>query len=132
MKNWLWTNGFKGFDHLAYPGGAHDARVDRMASLYFSTGRLVVGISNESTYPSTPMECRAIIVLNTTPTATITALIDKAYSEGAWLHLIFHDFAAVATLSLQYSTANFATVIDYAATKGIPVCTVGDVWNSGA
>lgn len=128
MKAWLVANGFRGVDLFAWPGGKYLAAQEAVAAGYFSVRRTI----NDSRYECVPPSnagrlLTKMYVTASTTTATITAAIDAAYTNKAWLILVFHGIDDSAQTWPTYSIANFGTVIDYLNTKGIPVRTVGDV-----
>lgn len=129
QRDWLRINGFRGAGHFAYPGGQHDARVLAATRRYFSTARGVNALPRQSVQPdSLGLRLRSYPLNNTTTTASITGLIDNAYANGWWLILYGHDIVSgSASTSAQFAKANLQTITDYAATKGIPVRTVGEV-----
>lgn len=126
IRAWLRDNGFKG-DHVAYPGGEFDATVLDQSERFFTAGRTIFQWGETLPPPRrSKIRCNAYITSGVA-TATLTALIDRAYTNKEWLVFTFHDLVAVVSASTDYSIANFATVVDYLATKGIPVRTVGEV-----
>jgi hypothetical protein len=129
LRLWLQSNGFRGCDHFAYPHGTMSvvSTVEAAAKKYFASARTTYALPRPTLPPSRPSRMRGYIVSNTTTTATIQTEVDRAYTAGTWLHLIFHDIVTTPSTTTQYSIANFGTVVDYLNTKGIPVRTVGDV-----
>lgn len=126
IRSWLAANGFTG-DHVAYPGGEfNDTVLD--ATERFFTGGVTVYQRPETLPPARRSKIRrGGYVTSATATATLTAAIDAAVTNKEWLVFGFHDVLTTTGVSTDYSTANFNTVIDYLATKSIPVRTVGDV-----
>jgi peptidoglycan/xylan/chitin deacetylase (PgdA/CDA1 family) len=137
LRRWLIEHGFgSGADHYAYPGGAFDRRVLDIISQYFASARTIASAESNGgpieTYPvADPHRLRICNVFDTTPTATLTAEIDRAVTAKTWLILVFHQIVTTATSSIQYSTANFTTVMAHLFASGLPVRTVGDVLKHG-
>lgn len=127
MREWLLANGFAGGDHLAWPLGAYDPTVLREARRYWASARSIHDRTHETVPPADPLRLRCRTVTNADSTATIQGLIDKAYADRGWLILCFHKIVASPAQSTEYSIANFGTIVDYVATKGIPVRTVDQV-----
>lgn len=126
IRSWLNTNGFSG-DHVAYPGGEFNDTVLDAAEKYFTAG-VTVFPRPETLPPARRSKMRrGGYVTSATSTASLTAAIDAAYTNKEWLIFGFHDVVTTTVGSTDYSIANFGTVVDYLATKGIPVRTVGDV-----
>ena len=63
------------------------------------------------------------------PPATITAAIDKAWTNGEWLILCFHGIHTGSD-SYWYDSTDYRTIVDYINAKTIPVRTVGNVLNT--
>lgn len=126
MRVWLQTNGFKGGDHIAYPQGAFTNTVLNTVNKYYGTGRTILS-KLETLRPAHPLRLRSLSVSNLTTVATVTSAIDRAYANKSWLILTFHDLVTSPVNGTEYSIANYQTIIDYLATKGIPVQPVGEV-----
>lgn len=129
QRQWLALNSFTG-DHTAYPGGLYNNDVLAQCESLM-TGARTTYPRPETLSPARRSKLRCGgYVSSSTPTATLTAMVDAAYTNKDWLIFGFHDLPASASVSTDYSIANFGTVIDYIAGKGIPVRTVGDVLRS--
>jgi len=126
LKRWCADNGFDG-RVAAYPGGEYNATVLEKTAEYFLGARTVFQ-AVDTLPPSNAVKLRtAGYLTSATLPATITAAIDAAYAGKNWLHIVGHSIVAVPAVSTDYSIANFQTIVDYAATKGIAVATIGDV-----
>ena len=127
--NYLKANGLIGWSDFAWPGGNHDANGYTAAKRRFQTSRDITGRVTRETLPviGDLHRVRGISLRNTDTPATLAAWIDRAYSSKSWLNLVFHQVKASPTILLEYSTADFTTVMDYLAAKDIPVRTVADV-----
>jgi len=126
IRDWLSDNGFTG-TWLAYPGGEYDETVLSVVEQHFTAGRTT--FQQAETLPParrSQIRCNGYVT-STRTTSSLTTAVDTAYADRQWLVLAFHDVVAAASASTDYTVANFHTVIDYIASKGIPVRTVGDV-----
>lgn len=127
MREWLLSNGFAGGDHLAWPLGAYDPSVLRAARRYWASARSIHDRTHETIPPADPLRLRCRTVTNTDTTTTIQTLIDNAYANRGWLIICFHKLVTTPTVSTEYAIASFGTIVDYVATKGIPVRTIDQV-----
>lgn len=131
MVNWLQQNGVLTSSHFAYPLGKQSAATDAVVSRYFSTGRTLMALPLEMQQPGSPMRTRAIQVA-TGGVSTTEAAIDKAYTNGNWLQLVFHDFVTSGATGNQTLQSEFQTIVDYCSSKGIAVAPASDVWRAAA
>jgi peptidoglycan/xylan/chitin deacetylase (PgdA/CDA1 family) len=133
-RGWLTRNGFwQGVDHLAYPLGAYDlTNVLPLARKYFRSARTVTLYNQESFLPYDPHRLRVYAVSNTTTALQVQTEIDRAIAQKTWLILLFHKIVTAPALSTDFSIANFGTVVDYLASSGANVKTVGDVLRQDA
>jgi hypothetical protein len=127
LKTWLVANGFGQYDYLAYPLGNTNPAVEQTVRKYFSASRTIVPAPAQVLPMVVPNRLRSKSLANTTTTAQIQTLVDNAYNNKNWLILTFHNVLPTATLSTDYSVANFTTITDYLNTRGIPIRTVGEV-----
>jgi peptidoglycan/xylan/chitin deacetylase (PgdA/CDA1 family) len=127
LKTWLVANGFGQYDYLAYPLGNTNPAVEQTVRKYFSASRTIVPAPAQVLPMVFPNRLRSKSLANTTTTAQIQTLVDNAYNNKNWLILTFHNVLPTATLSTDYSVANFTTITDYLNTRGIPIRTVGEV-----
>lgn len=129
-RAWLIANGFDGYNHCAYPGGAFTGSTDvlTLAGRYFTSCRTIYQRQQETYPPSDPRKLRVLYVTNDTPLSTVQRAIDEAKTSRAWLILVFHQLVAgTPTASTEWRATDFATVVDYVATSGIPVLPVTGV-----
>lgn len=129
-RAWLMENGFRGFDHCAYPHGAFTGGSDvlDLARKYFTSCRTIFSTSRESTVPSDAEKLRVYLVSSTTLATEIEARIDEAVANREWIILVFHDISPGApTTTNQYSTSGFQTIVDHAKATGIAVAPVSRV-----
>lgn len=129
MTVWLQNNGLLTSNHFAYPRGRHNATAEQILSRYYSTARTLASLPLEVQQPGSPMRSRALQI-TTGLTATATAAIDKAYLNGNWLQLVFHDIVSSGATGNQVNLSEFQTIVDYCNTKGIAVAPASDVWRA--
>lgn len=139
---WMAQNGFRG-DSLAYPGGNFEQTtdsvwVDQIAARYFTSARSILWTSayiGENFPPPMPHRLRAMSSISSTqvgnnnPTTLVAAggPLDRIASQGGWLILVFHKITTgAASVATECSQADFNTVMDGLASRGITVLPVGD------
>jgi peptidoglycan/xylan/chitin deacetylase (PgdA/CDA1 family) len=142
MRKWLKLNGFRGYDDFAWPGGSFNNASLDAATRHFRSARAIsarvatsnpTGTMGRDTIPPYNLNMLRAISLRGPTHATpdtptiIQGWVDNAYANGQWLNLVFHEIKATPASTFQYSITDFATVIDYLNTKGIPVMTVDEV-----
>ena len=125
LRAWFDANHLRGGDHFAYPQGLTNDAVRAAVRKYFASARMYTNTYLESLPPGDSHFMRSAGVLASTTTASLTAKIDKAYANNEWLVMTFHDIVASGATGTQYDLANFQTVVNYAASKGIAVRTIG-------
>lgn len=126
IKRWINENGFDPRT-IAYPGGEFNATVIDRVERHFIGARTVYQ-KPETLPPSRASKIKVgAYLLNSTLTSTITAAIDLAYTNKQMLNIVAHNVITTPVESTDVSTANFQTIVDYVATKGISVRTIGDV-----
>jgi peptidoglycan/xylan/chitin deacetylase (PgdA/CDA1 family) len=129
VKKWLGENGFhKGLSEFAYPNGAYNDDVIAAVKRHFRSGRSIIEKA-EVPMPADLMRLKVLQCYNTVAPATIAAAVTAALTNKDWLILVFHKIVTTATVSTEYSTANFTTVIGDIATQGIAVKPVSEVLN---
>ena len=123
-REWLIQNGFNGYDHCAYPKGEFtggSADVLGLAQRYFTSCRTIFQRQRETYPPSDARKLRVMYVTSAVPLASVEAAIDCAQQSHEWLILVFHRFAPVPSVTTEWPTADFATLVDYVAASGIDV-----------
>lgn len=132
MKQWLHDNDLYGGDHLAYPLGDYNPQVLERAKRYFTTARTVNDFAQD-TYPAGDRHRLRVLQLNNAVTlATAKAKVDACLAAGNWLIIVFHRLDPVTATSITWLTADFQSLVDYIATKNIPVRTVSSVMGNRA
>jgi hypothetical protein len=130
--NWLRDHGFKGYQHMAYPGGEFDyAGTDSVAVIRqkYKAARSIYYRIRE-TYPvNDPYRLRVWYVTNATSLANVQLAITRAVAAKEWCHLVFHSIVASPSVSTEWATADFATLCAWitATYPTTPVRTVGKV-----
>ncbi|MDH5443551.1 MAG: polysaccharide deacetylase family protein [Hadesarchaea archaeon] len=139
--------------HHAYPGGAHDDRVEAILAEYRLSGRMVWGTQN--TYPINDwFKLKAAQLKKTTPLSKIQGWMDDCITDNALLVILTHDVKASPTVygctpellhqSLDYAiekqnaglleVVTIADAYDYWSTasegKAMVVFTFDDAWNT--
>lgn len=129
MRAWLETNGFRGTRHLAYPLGNFSTAMIDVARRYFESGRTVDKRQRHETIPPPdPFKLRSPSLTNSMmPSSIWTAEIDRAFTNKTWLHLTFHGVVTSSPGTNQILLSDFTTIVDYIASKGMPVRTVRQV-----
>lgn len=125
-------NGFgRGADHFAYPQGLFDARVEAAVRRYFATARCVGSALRETLPPGNRTRMRSV-VLNNTSSLTVggqlalQTIVDLAYTNASTVIFTVHDIKTTPTLGTEAATSVVTGLVDYVATKGIPVRTLDD------
>jgi Polysaccharide deacetylase len=143
IKGWLATRGLRGLQHYALPKGRHNQTVYDLARRYFRSCRTTFSnssgagwIKHESYPPTDRNKLVVFYVYGTTTLAQMEAAVDSAFTNKEWLIFVFHDLVTTPDTvnynDTQAKLADFSTLVDYVATKGIAVRTVGDVIEHGA
>ncbi|NVB85068.1 MAG: polysaccharide deacetylase family protein [Kofleriaceae bacterium] len=130
VRSWLMQQGFSGYDHCAYPGGAFATGPDilSLAHRYFTSCRTIYQRQHETLPVADGSKLRVQYVTNATPLATVKAAIDDAKTSREWVILVFHDLVdGTPTSSTEWRTSDFTAVVDHVAASGIPVLTVSEV-----
>lgn len=128
-SSWLAANAFSGTDHGAWPHGARTAQNVDTARRFLKASRGTPPAASrvETLPPADPMFLRSVLIDANTPAATITALIDRAYANGEWLILAFHELKSSGASGLAYNQSAYFQIVEYARAKGIAVRSVGQV-----
>lgn len=75
----------------------------------------------------------AVQISNTSTAADITTIIDQAEFDGTWAIITVHRAVASSPGSLEMTTANFETWLEYLATRvaagGVSVAPMGEVYD---
>jgi peptidoglycan/xylan/chitin deacetylase (PgdA/CDA1 family) len=130
-RAWLMTNGFAGYNHCAYPGGAFktdsNAVLD-LAAKYFTSCRTIYQRQQETYLPSDAAKLRVLYVTSDVPLATVQQRVDEACASHEWLIVVFHQLVAgTPSVSTEWNAGDFTQLVDYVAATGIPVRPVSAV-----
>jgi hypothetical protein len=132
-KAWLKSHGYHGHSHGAFPGGyfkgATGSDILTLAKKNFKAFRTISSATLESYPPAHPHRLRAYTVINTTALATLEAMIDDALAAKVWLIIVFHKLATTPSISTEFATADFTSLLAYNAglTHPMTVKTVAEV-----
>jgi peptidoglycan/xylan/chitin deacetylase (PgdA/CDA1 family) len=124
----LADRGLRGFDFFAYPGGISTGPNYEIAQQFYASARTVNQRQRETLPASDPHKLRIKLVDATVTSAAIAAEIDTAYANNFHLILVFHDIVASGATGGATNKATLQAIVDYAATKGIPVKTTAEVF----
>lgn len=128
IRRWLTDRGLPS-QTLAYPQSLYNPEVLAEARKLFAVGRTTDGAQKEVFPPADPMRIRSLS-LTTSPAvslATAKAAVDNAQTFGHHLVITVHDIVASAPTGANWLLADFVALIDYIATKLIPVKPLGEV-----
>jgi peptidoglycan/xylan/chitin deacetylase (PgdA/CDA1 family) len=145
LRAWMVARGFPS-EHYAYPGGwfgptTDGDPIDQLTARYFSTGRGIASADNasETHPPGQPFRMRSISGIGSmaggaspaNPTTMLAAggALDRTASTGAWTILTFHEIVSgTATTTNQCSVADFNSIMDGIAARGLKVLPVSDIY----
>ncbi|WP_324644136.1 polysaccharide deacetylase family protein [Pseudarthrobacter sp. LT1] len=131
LKAWLRSEGFKASDYFAWPVGANDVASTKIARKFFSWARHTGGYYAPAGFPTQPMRHQAVSVTSDTPLATYKSYIDFAKAHGRHLTLMVHQIVASgASGGTNVNKADLVAILDYAASLGMPIRTIGQVMRS--
>jgi len=127
---WLQRNGFDAWNHMAYPKGAYDTRVDAITRQYFTTSRTAASASILVPLRPSNEERAQLLIKNMNDTvAALQPAIDRAVASGSWVIFMGHQFAESAS-SGYVGRSDLAAILDYAVASGIEIRTVSDVMHT--
>jgi peptidoglycan/xylan/chitin deacetylase (PgdA/CDA1 family) len=142
-RMWMVANGFTS-DSFAYPGGwfsrtSDNVSIESLTCRYFGNGRGISSADNLETFPPpAPYRMRSITGIGSQAGGAAKGLpanltgnggaLDRCQLDGSWTILTFHEITAGAAANTnQCSQADFDSIMDAIAARGIPVLPVGDV-----
>lgn len=119
MREYLNQYAYKGSDFYAYPEGVNNLAIRNIVGKYFSAARDVLFISQPAAWVA-PYNIHSYAPIESTLTADITQRITDTLTKGTWQVLTFHKIVTTPTGGsvVEYSTANFQTVIDFIVSSG--------------
>jgi peptidoglycan/xylan/chitin deacetylase (PgdA/CDA1 family) len=127
-KRWLLKNGFtSGANHFAYPQGFWSEASVAVAREYFTTARTIQGAFFSGPRLADWQRTHCYPINAGTASGTLTALVDAVKANKSWLQVYTHRVLGTGASGTQIDTATFTTFIDYIATQGVAVRTVGQV-----
>jgi hypothetical protein len=105
----------------AYPYGAHDATVERIAAKYFTACRGTDGGTNGS--GADRYGLRTYYVHTSTTAAQVRAAAQAARDAGTWIVFVYHGVGSVGS-SDDVTTASLQAQVAAIQATGIPIRTV--------
>lgn len=130
IRSFLNAHGYKGSDHFAYPNGSDGKNgegtiINSVVQQYFSSGRTIVSTGQPTGYMDR-MRIPSAILHNTDTLATVKGWVDTAIANNEWLVLCFHKIVTTPTTSIEWATSDFSDLVDYIASKSVPVLPVSE------
>lgn len=139
-RQWLRANGFREYDHLAYPHGSYciwqdgsgstNDRVDETLASYLKTARTLYGKMPETIPPADRMKLRVwTSTSGATSLATLKTQADVAKRCKAAMIVVFHEIIDTGPAgSSQWLTADLQSLVTYLDSIGMPLRTVPEVF----
>jgi len=129
-QRWLIENGFiKGARFFAPPQNGRNDEVMAAIREYYVGCQTMKG-----TYGSIPPADKHYLSLkevdSSTSLATVEGWIDTAIEYNAWLTIVFHDLVSSGASGNEWLISDFESLIDYIASKKVPVVTISDVFDN--
>lgn len=136
MRDWLVRNSFGGLggEHFSWPRGKFNAAKLALAKRYFASVRTTHSQTTETYPPADPSRLRCVNAGSGWTLAQLKAYVDLCKNQRAWGIFMFHDIVPVpsgALAGIQTATADFNDLVDYIASQGVTVRTIGDVLAHG-
>lgn len=130
VRAYLNAHGYKGGDHFAYPNGSDGTNnegvlINTVVQQYFASGRTIISMGQPTGFMDR-MRLPSAILHNTDTLAAVKGWVDTAIANNDWLVLCFHKIVPSPASSIDWSTSDFAALIDYIATKNVPVLPVSE------
>lgn len=134
MKAWMHQNGYRGNEHMALPQGFFDTTLLALLKQQFAAARLDTLRTVETLPIADPYRLRPLsasvsappVSPNTTP-GNLEWRIDQAALYGGWIIIVTHEVLVSGATGNQTAQSTWNTLLDYIASKGMPVRTVGDI-----
>lgn len=122
-------------NHIAYPYGAHSARVRETVSLYYDTGRIFLSNPDPEQLPvlfaisgNDPMLVPGIGVTTDTTLARAMAYVDYAHTYDATVVLVFHDIVTPPADAYSWAPSDFDALVAYADGQDVAVVTMDEAY----
>lgn len=125
MKTWQTNNNFP-TDTFAYPIGPFNSDLARRTRKQYTSARSTYPWTNSPTQPH-KHRLSAYVISTTTSLASAKIYVDRAAANGGWLLLMFHNLVAASPAGNDWLKSDFDSLVDYIASSGLPVVTVGEV-----
>ena len=114
---------------FAYPIGPFSADIARQVSGYYASARSTYGWTNSAAKPHKHrLSCH--VVNAATTLAGAKTWVDRAVANGGWPIFMFHNLVTSGATGNDWLISDFNALVDYIATTGVPVASVGDVIRS--
>lgn len=109
---------------FAAPWGQTDARVLEEIRKFYTSNRTASGYRNFR--DADPFSLGAYALDGRSSASFVRMLVDRAVSERSWLILVFHLLVEGPSGSGTYDVAEFASLLDDLAARGVKVVTVSE------
>jgi peptidoglycan/xylan/chitin deacetylase (PgdA/CDA1 family) len=123
MKAWAAFRGYHAADHLAYPQSEHNQLVLDCSRRFFSSARTTISGTKETFPAADPYRVRVGNLGGAVSVATAQTYIDAAVAGKGMAVFVGHNVGNGGT-GLDWSEANYESLIAYAASSGIAVRTM--------
>jgi len=118
--------------HFAYPGGSWNGAIaSAVMGMGIRSARTVwldaAGVRGAETWPPVNMAQVSAFSPYSNTVAQVKAWIDIVKAQRNWGILVFHSVTSGATSQNVFNVSEFAQVIEYIATQGIPTKTTAEM-----
>lgn len=125
MRRWQQANNFRS-SSFAYPIGPYSAAATQEVAGHWesarSTGDLIDSVKTVDLQRMGSLVCNSSTTL-----ATAKARVDAVVAGKGWLKFTFHNIVAASPSGNDWLASDFNSLMDYIASKGIPVARIADV-----
>lgn len=126
-RDYMTAQGFHARDLFAHPGGIYNPATLAAVRKYYGCARGTTVRIKETAPPGDQWRMRTRQLGSGILLAAVQAEVDAAYTNKSLYILTAHKFAATAADTITWDIASWNTLVDYVATKGIAVRTLGEV-----
>ncbi|MDD3102513.1 MAG: hypothetical protein PHE59_05205, partial [Patescibacteria group bacterium] len=117
IQAYLSSHDYRGAKDFALPGGVwNETTVMPEVRARFRSNRTIIPYG-ETQPPGDAYKLRVMEVFNTTPLATVTGRVDRCKANHEWLILVFHKLVEEPSASIEWSIADFRSLVDYIHTE---------------
>lgn len=121
----------KPVDHLAYPYGAHDARVEAATAARYRSGRAVTTSPSDFLGAVDAYRLPGLMVMRSTTVEAAKSYVDFAVANRVTVILSFQNILA-SPGAYDWTPTQLESLLAYAQEKGVPVKTVAALVGGGA